>query len=899
MADAAVPEAGCSWHQDDVTVGHSDKKEEKPRSFGRDTQAVPPTVLTLVREAGGSYSASQPKSNASIVHRHFDNAKTISDLSLLSNASITFIPQMLPPSTKEEVKKSEATEFMYVKEARLLVTLTNRAVELNQRLLREYQQGSLKKSFSDLLTSVQRCLMKCRKIRNLPVDWDPPEIKLGQLNQKVDRFEKQVVHFLATCQPDQDEAGDHLLMCVWFAQLIYQQDAINLQSARHRIICRKIASMFIRPVAPIDYESAWARLCAIPFEVSKDSDELNPEELPGIVFITLKQVLTNSGSNIHCKDIIKNIEEFVKTDPLFNSPDICFTTLFNKCMSEMSIILMSNHHNYSGRNKHNQTFHDSMNAVNTYDLLRHVMNCIGFSVCSPSSPGIALVALKRIFANLSVPKVREELEFFVESIDVEQKDNNLEAQFSLYQFLLKGTCDTHKVLGYDLKSYVMGLCLYLHDKFEMAEQKACQSYLPEAFWLAGIIREQKGNLAGAVESFSMAVDLGLESAKLKLASLLLKSEHSDWQRILSMLSAVDKHYQHMGREDLARQVQYVIDMLEQNEEPSGKDMSAPGKKKSKTGKKSRSSNPTDNKGVAPAVSDSKQSSVMCEEKQQKPVTGHDSDASEFPDAGLLSAMVKPELISLMCFTRHEMALLNISVTQAMASQNYDAAYQLLTEAGHKINWVLQQASIAQMDLWRLRALSCDHGYLTLLNHSARHCQKTITFNTIDQQGDSLADYGLNRQSHDEVALTMDLIETKSAIRRLVIDKAIRWLCLLHPSQTDFDQYKKQWQENPVKMAKSLLLEFEHSLPITFVTGSFLSTLGHIHGDMARECSDRKRGNRLKLYSQNFYNSATKFNAWRNNLKSNHKLSRRIASQTPLGDIQRIKKVAQESVAAKT
>ena len=244
-------------------------------------------------------------------------------------------------------------------------------------------------------------------------------------------------------------------------------------------------------------------------------------------------------------------------------------------------------------------------------------------------------------------------------------------------------------------------------------------------------------------------------------------------------------------------------------------------------------------------------------------------------------------------TRYEMALLNISVTQAVASQNYPAAYQLLVAAGNKINWVLQQASIGQMDLWRLRELSCDHSYLTLLNLGAQHREKNITFNTIDQQGDVLVKYGLNQQSHDEVVLTVDLIATKTAIRNLAIVKALRWLCLLHPREADFEQYKEQWQENPAKVTQSLLVEFEHSLPITFVTASFLSTLGHIHGDMARECRDRKRVDQLKHSAQNFYSAATKFNAWRNVLKSDHKLGRRIARQTPLGDIQRIQKVLKD------
>ena len=874
MADASVPVARGSWH----SFNGRDNKEEKPRSFGRSTLAVNPG--SLQQQGDNSVSAGRSQNKVSIVRPHFFTNLT----------PVPGEPHVLNTPAADPPKVTEILAVMNVKEVRLFATLTNRAIDLNQRIIREYQQGLLKKNFSDLLSSIQRCYTKCHKIRRFPAQWTPPpEVKLGQLNQKIDRFENQLVHFLATCQPGQDDIQDHLLTCVWYAQMISQEDVPNMESAKHRIICRKIASAFIRPIATIDYKSALARLFTVPYDLGKETDAVTPDALSGLVFVTLKQVLLNSGSNIHHREIARNIEMFVKTDPLFNIPDICFKTLFDQYMREIAVVLMANTYNYSVLNKYNQTFHNSMDDLDTFNLLRHIINCVGFSICTPSSPDIALVALERVLTNCSVPQVREDLENFLQSIDSEERDNNLEALLSLFQFLLNGTCDNGSISGQDLKVYVRSLCLYLQGQLEMAEKQLCQSFLPEAFWLQGIIRKRRDNLAGAIESHTMAVDLGLESAKLELASLLLETKHSDGQKILTMLDASVQHYRHIGREDLVRRVQHVIDMLELSEEPPGKVTPMPGKKKTRARNKSRSTNPTDKKSTSPPVSVREQSSVECE--QPTSATGDGVDAcveAKLPSLKLELKSTSPKL-----FTRHEMALLNISVTRAMASQNYSAAYQLLVEAGNKINWVLQQASIGQMDLWRLRELSCDHGYLTLLNHGAQHWQKIITFNTIDQQGDTLVKYGLNQQRHDEVVLTEDLIETKSAIRNLAIVKALRWLCLLHPCEADFEQYQEQWQENPEKVAQSLLMEFEHSLPITFVTGSFLSTLGHINGDMARECRDRKRGNQLKHSAQNFYSAATKFNAWRNTLKSDHKLGRRIARQTPLGDIQRIRKALKD------
>ena len=877
MADSSVPEAGGGWYSFSGPV--RDNKEEKPRSFGRSTLAVNPA--SLQQQGDNSVSADRPQNKVSLVRPHYlTKLMPVSDNLHVSNNRAAD-----PPKVKEMLG------VMNAREVRLFATLTNRAIDLNQRMIREYQQGSWKKKFSDLLSSIQRCFMKCYKIRRFPAQWTPPpDVKLGQLNQKIDRFDNQLVHFLATCQPGQDDIQDHLLMCVWYVRMVSSEDVANMKSARHRIICRKIASVFIRPIATINYNSALARLFTVPYDLGKETGVVTPRALSGLVFVALKQVLVNSGSNIHHREIVNNIEMFVKTDPFFNTPDICFKTLLDEYMAEIAVVLMANNFNYSGLNKYNQTFHNSMDDLDTFSLLRHIINCVGFSICTPSSPDIALVALERVLANCSVPKVREDLVFFVQSFDSEEKDNNMEALLSLFKFLLNGTCDTENVSGQDLKTYVRSLCLYLQGQLEMAEKEACQSFLPEAFWLQGIIHKRRDNLAGAIESYTMAIDLGLESANLELASLLLESKHSDGQKILRMLGASVQHYQHIGREDLARQVQHSIDMLELNEEPPSKATPVPEKKKTRARKKSRSTNPTDKKSTSPPVSVREQSSVECE--QPKSATGDGIDACV--KARLPS--VKHELKSTSLnklFTRHEMALLNISVTQAMVSQNYSAAYQLLVEAGNKINWVLQQASIGQMDLWRLRELSCDHGYLTLLNLGAQHQQKIITFNTIDQQGDTLVKYGLNQQSHDEVVLTVDLIETKLAIRNLAIVKALRWLCLLHPCEADFEQYKEQWQENPGKVTQSLLMEFEHSLPITFVTGSFLSTLGHIHGDMARDCRDRKRVDQLKHSAQNFYSAATKFNAWRNVLKSDHKLGRRIARQTPLGDIQRIQKVLKD------
>ena len=133
MADPLVPAVGSSQHQVNFTV--RDKKEVNPRSFGRSTLAVNPDSSQQQAENGVSAGPSQNK--VSVLDPHYAvNIRTAEGEHHVHNTSVVLSP-----------KVKESLEVMKVREVRLFATLTNRAIGLNQRIIKEYQQGSWKKVF--------------------------------------------------------------------------------------------------------------------------------------------------------------------------------------------------------------------------------------------------------------------------------------------------------------------------------------------------------------------------------------------------------------------------------------------------------------------------------------------------------------------------------------------------------------------------------------------------------------------------------------------------------------------------------------------------------------------------------------------------------------------------------
>ena len=236
-----------------------------------------------------------------------------------------------------------------------------------------------------------------------------------------------------------------------------------------------------------------------------------------------------------------------------------------------------------------------------------------------------------------------------------------------------------------------------------------------------------------------------------------------------------------------------------------------------------------------------------------------------------------------------LSYISLRVTQLLHNSDFEQARTVLEQYCQDTQLTLQQASFAHMDLWSLRVIAKGSEHLEAFNASAKQEQKPGELNILAQSGKTLTEYGLDRQDCEGVLLSDDIPKNQLAIRNLIIGKALGWLCCLHPYDQNLANYKDQWISQPLAIAKSHLAEFEHSLSLTFITGSFLSLIGHIHGDMAKDCDDPKEKNRLKQKSGDFYSTANEFNHWRIRLKNEPGLCRRIAKKTPLGDIQRLKK----------
>ena len=382
-----------------------------------------------------------------------------------------------------------------------------------------------------------------------------------------------------------------------------------------------------------------------------------------------------------------------------------------------------------------------------------------------------------------------------------------------------------------------------------------------------------------------AITLGLESAKLQLVTWLLKSPDFDRVTVHTLLNGVKGHYQFIGREDLVKLVEYTIDELKLNDETLSLPAPLPAKKKSNTKKRGHQTPSTSSSACSFDGNKASDKTLKRKEEQKQ----FDSKETVESDKTLKTPVTGDHSESrTQVLTKHEVALLNISVTHALACQDYDHAHQLVTIASQKVNWDFQQATIGRMDLWRLRELANDPSYLELLIQSLQKDDQIRKFNTINQNSPVLTEYGLNQRDDEAVILTPNIDKTQEAIRKLVINKTLSWLCFLHPDEQDLNTLRGQWQDNPKAMVKTLMKDYEHSLSMSFTTASFLSTLGHIYRDLSNSCSNKKEKNMLKEKSKEFYSAANEFNKWRNRLKSDRKLSCRIAAATPLGNLQRIR-----------
>lgn len=739
---------------------------------------------------------------------------------------------------------------------------------------------------TEFFNIIKECYIKCWKMQALlsglmetPCNFDP-----DKLSCEMKQFEDDIVDFMVAYQPNLDQKTNFFSLCIWY--IASKSLRTEGDSTNSNYICKKVASLFSdNPITQIDLYNKCQLAC---IETPDCSTRLKDRDLAILLLFGLKKAFRFSGYDNQPQDIAINIENLIITDPVFQALDSKTITYNLEIMkSELSLLSNATVWNFSNKNLLD-VIHSHCCDDNSFYLIKYIYSFIGFVAYTTSSPDIALIALHHLYEFRAQPSVRKILNKYsnalMEGLAYIYDPYNL-AFLSILQFLLNQSYpdSIHKIRNQDLVFYVKSLMSYLSGQWQQADNFAENSRMAEAYWLSGYIKYKMGKLSESIKSTEKALGLGLKAAKLQLVQLLLQDTASDRVKVHRLLNETIDHFRSIGRDDLVMLVEQTIDELQLSEEQPQLSLLQAAKRKSK---KQKACNATDNrkKPISPssnaidtALENNAEHEAINEEKLSEVQSCPVSDTEIHSD--------KQER----WLTRHEMALLYISFTYALTCGDHNHACQILTDASQKVNWSFQQATIARMDLWRLRGLANDKEYLNLLHSSGTKHHPVHLFYTIKQDNETLKPYKLDQQEGGLATFTDDIQQTQEVMRNLIINKAISWLCFLHTDDQDISKLMVQWQERPGFTTKELLNNFEYSLSMTFTTASFLSTIGHVYGDLANDCPCGKKSRRFKQKSSEFYSAANNFNRWRRCLKNDHKLSCRIANATPLGNVQKLRK----------
>lgn len=768
------------------------------------------------------------------------------------------------------------------------------------KLTLEIGQIARNKNLSMFSERIQRWCFNCLFVQDA-LSLDPSmrnNCKLHGLEQQMCHYDDQLVECLLSYQPDTpDEQQELFIMCIWYLSLLVISD--RGRSANTLVINRKVVALLDDGlIREINKERARLRMSCL---YSADDPTMDDQRLSKILF---GQIMTSLG-NIRCYslDIAKCeklydiVEQLVTSDPIFrleqDAEDV--PTQWQQIKAHLLELTTTTIRDVKGIRK------DIM-GVGEFDetcTLEYAFYCLGFWQSGFCSPDIGLIALQSLYQNRALSSVKELLVNSQKAACNDGQDNP--ALYALMEFLINYACEDSvaRVENDDLRYYLKSLIFYLDGQLDKAIAQARLSRFPEAFWLLGSLQMSKenANTEEAIASIESAIMRGVEAGKLKLALLLLKSMEPDLLKISGLLNDVLEHYGRLGAVKLQSELAEVRDSLELSAEASSvvnspalnddwllsddmpKRSSAVAPRNKNKGKRSKHKRAGSRGGKERSAADSDSHKTGRANKA--------ADAENRPTVDIAQAVVPQHQTQWL--TQYEMAILSLSVTHAISCQGYDHAYELLLAANEKVNWDFQQATIARLDLWRLRELANNRQHLQLLSQSVQAGEQTIEFSVIPQQSPLLGQFGLARI--EPIPLTGDVSVARDALRHLVIDKSLNWLCFLHAEPLALEDLKRRWQDHPLETAEQQLTDFEHSLSMAFTTASYLSMLGHLYGDIARD-RDPADGieeiRRIRALSAAFYEAANKFNEWRNRLKNDGVLNSRIAKATPLGNLQKIR-----------
>ncbi|WP_257295293.1 lipopolysaccharide assembly protein LapB [Endozoicomonas sp. YOMI1] len=766
---------------------------------------------------------------------------------------------------------------------------------------KRYVQTPSAETLSSLLDQIQSTYLKYWELQRV-VELMPEKMpkSLLAIADELEQFENHMVDFFLGCTPsDPKQIQDLFLMVVWFEGV---KDTKNeMESANYISISKRILSFFEHDIitnTPITKIKNRIILCDPLNQKTKQYDE---KKLPEAILLSITKSLKNLLFFKDTETIKANLKAFICESELFKERDCSQKTL----ATNLTVLGLCE----SACNMLDQLKCSKLALIpdlpdipdlNPNSLLLHALRFGVVSQITYNSPDMSLSALEQLIRFLQIPEFKKKLLPLIQHFASTLYPSGLT---TICNFLInQDTSQLINIPNKDSRLYLSAVLHYLKNEPEKAESELLKSRTPEARWLLSKIYEKNNRLEEAIENSRLALQKGVNVANLQLALLLMKNSRNDIGSIESVITHLQRaieHYDFIDAKEVSFYIQGIIDELELIEtKPTAPEVTPEKKKGPKkprhrsgpTGKKRatklRGKHESLNRGPneqtqGPGFSGGLFSEGQCS-KDQCPTNANPVCPTSTAEAPTRKGSIKS-------IHQTRLSYISLWVTQLLHNSDFEQARAVLEQSCQDTQLTLQQASFAHMDLWSLRVIAKGSEHLEAFNASAKQEQKPGGLNILAQSGETLTEYGLDRQDCEAVLLSDDIPKHQLAIRNLIIDKALGWLCCLHPCDQNLAEYKAQWISQPCTIAKHHLAEFEHSLSLTFVTGSFLSLIGHIHGDMATDCDDQKEKNRLKQKSGEFYGTANEFNNWRIRLKNEPRLRHRIAKKTPLGDIQRLRK----------
>ncbi|WP_422467732.1 hypothetical protein [Endozoicomonas sp. ALC013] len=768
---------------------------------------------------------------------------------------------------------------------------------------KRYFQTPSAETLSHLLDQFQTTYVKFWQLQELVESRaETPQKSLLTIGDDLEQFENHIIDFLLSCTPsDPEQIQDLFLISIWLQWIKNSKNEI--ESANHVLISKRILSFFEHekmaniPLAKINHR---VTCCDLRSQKMAPYDE---DLLPTVIITSITNSLQYILFFRDTETIKANIIKFIHDSELFTrrqdahqwlAKNLTIAEWFGSALNVVNKVKCSNIATIPGST--------DIPDLNPNSLLFYVFRFGENGQLAYNSPDISLSALEQLIRFLQIPEFKKKVLPLIEkfaSTEIHLPVLNIICNFLINQ----DTFHLIDIPNKDSRLYLSAVLYYLKNEPEKAESELLKSRVPEARWLLSKVYEQNNRLEEAIHHSRLAIQQGISSANLQLALLLIKNSKNDLgsiEEVITLLQRAIEHYDFIDAKDVSFYIQGIIDELELSEtkplalEATSDEITSDEIKGSRKQRRRPGSTRKEKTTKIPGKKRF-QGSVPRDLKDQKPSPGEDQysiNASPVCSTSIKEKPIQGE--SIKSIPRIRLSYISLSVTQLLHSNDFDQARAVLKQFCQETQLTIQQASFAHMDLWSLRVIAKGSEHLEAFNASAKQEQKSGELNILAQSGKTLTDYGLDRKACDTVLLSDDIPKTQQVIRKLIIDKALGWLCCLHPCDQNLADYKAQWIIQPCTIARHHLAEFEHSLSLTFVTGSFLSLIGHIHGDMATDCDDQKEKNRLKQKSGEFYSTANEFNSWRIRLKNEPLLRHRIAKKTPLGDIQRLrKKLAKE------